>query len=384
MKKDIGIVVGTRPEAIKMAMVYKALKNSDSLNPILISTAQHRQMLDQALSMFDISPDYDMNLMRDGQTLSDITARIILAWKDFYKSQKLDAVLVQGDTTTVLASAISAFYHNVKIGHVEAGLRTYNMHSPFPEEMNRRLVSPIADFSFAPTRRSLENLKAEGIDEKKCFETGNTVVDSLVYISEKLARDGISARNVALKNGVPETFVEKFMDKSRRWILATGHRRESFGGGFENICSAMRRIVETYPDCGIVYPVHLNPNVQEPVNRLLGDNPNISLINPLGYEDFVCLMKDCRFILSDSGGVQEEAPSLGKPVLVMRNTTERPEGIEAGTCVLVGTNPDAIFDNASILLEDEAEYERRTALKNPYGDGLASKRIRAILERELA
>ncbi len=384
MKKDIGIVVGTRPEVVKMAMVYKALRNSDSLNPVLISTAQHRQMLDQALSVFDISPDYDMNLMRDNQTLSDITSKIILAWKDFYQSRKLDAVLVQGDTTTVFASAIAAFYHDIKIGHVEAGLRTYDMHSPFPEEMNRRLVSPIADFSFAPTRRALENLIAEGIDGKKCFETGNTVVDSLLFTSEKLTRNGATAGETAVKNGVPEKFAEKFIVKNRKWILATGHRRESFGTGIENICLAMRRIVEEYPDCGIIYPVHLNPKVQEPVRKLLGGNPNISLINPLGYVDFVCLMKNCRFILSDSGGVQEEAPSLGKPVLVTRNTTERPEGIEAGTCVLVGTDGDSIFDNASVLLEDDAEYNRRASLKNPYGDGHASERIRSILERELA
>ncbi len=384
MKRDVGIVVGTRPEAIKMAMVYKALKASDTLNPVLVSTAQHRQMLDQALSIFDISPDYDMDLMRSGQTLSDLTAKIILAWQDFYRQRNLDAILVQGDTTTVFASAIAAFYNGVKIGHVEAGLRTYDLHSPFPEEMNRRLVSPIADFSFAPTSLSLKNLANEGISPAKCFETGNTVVDALLYISQKLSDGGASASEVARSSGVGENFIKKFMTGGGKWILATGHRRESFGSGFENICSAMLGIVRKYPDCGIIYPVHLNPNVQEPVKRLLGNNPNIALIKPLGYEDFVCLMKACHFILSDSGGVQEEAPSLGKPVLVMRDTTERPEGVEAGTCVLVGTNPQKILKSAAALLDDPREYSRRASLKNPYGDGRASERIRNILEKELA
>ena len=381
--KKVGIVAGTRPEVIKMAPLYLELRKSECISPVFISTAQHRQMLDQALSMFGIIPDYDMDIMRPKQTLSELTARILLAWETFFNTENIDAILVQGDTTTVLASSIAAFYHNVRIGHVEAGLRTFNMHSPFPEEMNRRLVSPIADWSFAPTELSLANLVAEGIPSSKCYITGNTVVDALLYMISKLDSDGRSLENVAADCGISDNFYKKFMEKNGRWILVTGHRRESFGTGFENICRAISRIVEEHRDCGILYPVHLNPNVREPVGRLLGNNSNVELINPVSYEDFVCLMKNCRFVLSDSGGVQEEAPSLGKPVLVMRDTTERPEGIAAGTCRLVGTSVEKIVAESNLLLSDDAEYSARSALKNPYGDGTASIKIRKILEETL-
>ncbi len=381
--KKVGIVAGTRPEVIKMAPLYLELRKSECICPVFISTAQHRQMLDQALSMFGIRPDYDMDIMRPKQTLSELTARILLAWETFFNTENIDAILVQGDTTTVLASSIAAFYHNVRIGHVEAGLRTFNMHSPFPEEMNRRLVSPIADWSFAPTELSLANLVAEGIPSSKCYITGNTVVDALLYMISKLDSDGRSLGNVAAACGISDNFYKKFMEENGRWILVTGHRRESFGTGFENICKAIFQIVEKHRDCGILYPVHLNPNVREPVCRLLGNNSNVELINPVSYEDFICLMKNCRFVLSDSGGVQEEAPSLGKPVLVMRDTTERPEGISAGTCRLVGTSVEKIVAESNLLLSDDAEYSARSALKNPYGDGTASVKIRKILEETL-
>lgn len=381
--KRIGIVAGTRPEAIKMAPLYLEMKKSKIFSPYFISTAQHRQMLDQALSMFNITPDYDMDVMKQGQTLSDLTSRIINAWSDFFSKQFLDAVLVQGDTTTVLSSAISAFYHRVPIGHVEAGLRTGNMMSPFPEEMNRRLVSPLARWSFAPTQLSYENLIKENIDRNTCFVTGNTVVDSLLLTASKLEDEGVKYESVVSNCKIPIEFAERFIRGNKKWILVTGHRRESFGGGFENICKAISELVKRYSDCGVLYPVHLNPSVQEPVNRLLGNNLNIALIPPVGYKDFIWLMKNSFFVLSDSGGVQEEAPSLGKPVLVMRDTTERPEGIDAGTCRLVGTNVQKILEESKILLENNEEYKRRSALKNPYGDGTASKNIVRILEESL-
>ncbi len=380
--KKVLVVAGTRPEAIKMAPLSLELKKSDKFETLFVSTAQHRQMLDQALEIFGISPDYDMNVMRQGQTLTSLTASILNAWGEFYSKNNPDLVLIQGDTTTVFASAIAAFYKGVKIGHVEAGLRTFNMQSPFPEEMNRTLVSPLADFSFAPTSMSLDNLIKEGRCPDKCFVTGNTVVDALQLIAKKLENNNVSFESVAKKYAIDDSFFSKFMEKGK-WILVTGHRRESFGDGFENICLAINEITKRHPDYGIVYPVHLNPNVQEPVNRILANNPNISLISPLGYEDFICMMKYCRFILSDSGGVQEEAPSLGKPVLVMRENTERPEGVIAGTCVLVGTDVAKIVKESDVLIDNEAEYLARSALKNPYGDGTASKQIREILEKNL-
>ncbi len=383
-KKKVVVVAGTRPEAIKMAPVYMELKKSEKISPIFLSTAQHRQMLDQTLRIFCIMPDFDMNVMQPGQTLSDLTVRILSAWKGFFADNSIDAVLVQGDTTTVLASAIAAFYEKIPVGHIEAGLRTGNMMSPWPEEMNRRLADPISSWCFAPTELSKHNLIAENIPQDRCFVTGNTVIDSLLWMRDKLKVEKPDAMETARACGILDGFAKSFLAPGGRpWILVTGHRRESFGEGFLSICKALVAIADKYPEWGILYPVHMNPNVQEPVRRLLGNHNRICLIPPVAYREFIWLMDKCRFVVSDSGGVQEEAPSLGKPVLVMRDTTERPEGIEAGTCRLVGTDPDVIVREASILIDDRAEYTRRSALKNPYGDGTASVKIRKILEETL-
>jgi UDP-N-acetylglucosamine 2-epimerase (non-hydrolysing) len=397
MKKTVALVVGTRPEVIKMAPVWFALKESASLQPLLISTGQHRQMLDQALGVFGLKPDIDLGLMTAGQTLPDLTARVITSMTTTLREHRPDAVLVQGDTTTVLGTALAAFYERVPIGHVEAGLRTYDYEAPWPEEMNRRLADPISRWCFAPTEWSAANLRAERVPEDRVHVTGNTVVDALLWVREKLRRNGLTSDQIATRCQIPADFAQRYLAPSSsfnlqpstfnssatRWVLITGHRRESFGGGFENICRAIAQIAEKYPDVGLLYPVHLNPNVQEPVRRLLGGNPRVALIPPVGYEDFIGLMDRCHFVLSDSGGVQEEAPSLGKPVLVMRTTTERPEGVQAGTCRLVGTAPDVIVREASLLLDDAADYQRRSALKNPYGDGTASHRIADILAQAL-
>jgi len=378
-KKRIFTVAGTRPEAIKMAPVYLELKKSESLEPFLLATAQHRQMLDQAFAVFGVNPEFDLNLMRPGQDLAGLTSRLLESVTALLIAEKPDAVLVQGDTTTAFTSALAAFYAGIPVGHVEAGLRTYDSLSPWPEEMNRRLISPLSRWSFPPTGTSKAHLLSEKIPEDQVHITGNTVVDALLRVSEKVA--AIPESKMLGRSGVPTEFWEQF--GSGRWILVTGHRRESFGGGFDGICRAIADITQKFPDVGILYPVHLNPNVQEPVERLLGDNQNVALIDPCPYEEFVWLMSKCYFILSDSGGVQEEAPSLGKPALVMRDTTERPEGVEAGTCRLVGTDPTTIVAAASELLGDVAEYERRSQLQNPYGDGQASRRIREVLEADL-
>lgn len=384
MKKKIGVVAGTRPECIKMAPVYFELQRSETLEPVFLATAQHRQMLDQTLSVFGIRPEHDLDLMQPGQTLADLTARVIQSVSQWCQREQPAALLVQGDTTTVLASAIAAFYHGVPVGHVEAGLRTGNMQSPFPEEMNRRLTSPLAKWHFCPTDLSRDNLLAESIDGSQIFVTGNTVVDALLWVRDQLTSRGVTRDSVIRSTGMPAEFVDRFLvPEDGRWILVTGHRRESFGGGFERICQAIAELARRYPDVGILYPVHLNPNVREPVNRLLGSNPAIALIEPVDYLQFVWLMDHCTFLLSDSGGVQEEAPSLGKPVLVMRDTTERPEGVAAGTCRLVGTEPQRILEEAALLLDDPAEYRRRSSLANPYGDGQASQRIRQVLEASL-
>lgn len=405
MKKKIAIVVGTRPEVIKMAPVVFALRESETLEPVLLSTGQHREMLDQALAAFDLKPDFDLGLMQPGQTLPGLTSRAIEAVTKFIEEQKPDALLVQGDTSTVLAGAMAAFFANVPVGHIEAGLRTGNMRSPFPEEMNRRLTSPLAKWHFCPTGGSKDNLVKEAIAESDIYVTGNTVVDSLLWIRDKQERAGVLSADVAKRLEIPKEFAEKYLakeqgesgkekvatnpsssteDEVHDFILVTGHRRESFGGGFERMCEAIDELTRRHPGVGILYPVHLNPLVQEPVNRILGDNPAVQLCSPAGYEDFVWLMNQAKFILSDSGGVQEEAPSLGKPVLVMRETTERPEGVTAGTCRLVGTDPDKILSEAAILLGDPAAYAERSSLKNPYGDGTAAKAIVKVLEESLA
>ena len=384
--KKIALILGTRPECIKMAPVYFALKQSTKLVPVVISTGQHRQMLDQTLGVFGIKPEFDLNLMQPGQTLPELTSRVISATSAWFAEHKPAAVLVQGDTTTVLSSAISAFYNRIPIGHVEAGLRTGNMDSPFPEEMNRRLTTPLARWNFCPTETSKANLIKEGIDAATCYVTGNSVVDALFYVRKNQSIKGVSAKIVAERVGIPGAFAQEFLSETAKkpWILVTGHRRESFGGGFERICEAINRITQLHPEVGVLYPVHLNPQVQAPVNRILGSNPRVALVAPAAYEEFVWLMNRCTFLLSDSGGVQEEAPSLGKPVLVMRDTTERPEGVDAGTCRLVGTNPETILREADLLLNNPGEYQRRSSLKNPYGDGQTSEKIRQILEDSLS
>ncbi len=382
---SIAIVAGTRPEVIKMAPVYAALKQSAHLQPVLVSTGQHRHMLDQAFAVFGLIPDIDLNLMQPGQSLPDLTVRVVTAMTAAIRKFNPAAILLQGDTTTVLGSALAAFYERVPIGHVEAGLRTWDMSAPFPEEMNRRLTSPLAQWNFCPTSLSRENLLRESIAAERCHVTGNPVIDSLLSVRDRIEAKGVKAEDVAARVGIPPEFVRQYLaEPSRRWILVTGHRRESFGGGFDRICEAINRLTRAYPDLGVLYPVHLNPQVQEPVKRLLGENPRVALVQPAAYEDFIWLLDRCVLALSDSGGVQEEAPSLGKPVLVMRDTTERPEGVTAGTCTLVGTDPERILREADILLSNPTEYARRAALSNPYGDGQASMRIREILEQSLA
>jgi len=381
--RTVALIVGTRPEAIKMAPVYQALRASTRLRPVLLATAQHRQMLDQALADCGLRADHDLDLMQAGQTLPDLTGRVLGAVGAWLGAHRPDLVLVQGDTTTVLGSALAAFYAGIPVGHVEAGLRTATLESPFPEEMNRRVTSTLARWHFCPTEGARANLLREGVAPERCHVTGNTVVDALLGARERSRLDSSAVADFAARLGLSASFAARHLAPGGApWVLVTGHRRESFGGGFERICEALRRLTATHPDLGVVYPVHLNPQVQEPVRRLLGGLPNVELIAPAGYLDFIRLLDRATFVLTDSGGVQEEAPSLGKPVLVLREDTERPEGVAAGTCVLVGTDPARIVAEASRLLADPAEYARRSRLRNPYGDGQAAGRIRAILERE--
>lgn len=382
--KKVAVVAGTRPECIKMAPVYFELRKSSRIQPVFLSTAQHRQMLDQTLAVFGITPDCDLDLMKPGQTLPSLTSCVLTSVSDWIARERPDAVLVQGDTATVLASALASFYARVPVGHVEAGLRTGNMEAPWPEEMNRRLTSPLARWNFCPTEISRGNLLREGVAAETCHVTGNSVIDALLWVRNRLDARGVTAEQVAARAGIPATFTRRFLANPKaRWILVTGHRRESFGDGFEQICEAVNSLTSEHADLGVLYPVHLNPQVQEPVQRLLGSNSRVALVSPISYEDFVWLMDRATFLLTDSGGVQEEAPSLGKPVLVMRNTTERPEGVDAGTCRLVGTAPDTILSESRLLLNDPAEYARRSTLQNPYGDGKTGIRIREIIEREI-
>lgn len=384
MKTTIALVAGTRPEVIKIAPIYLAMRSSDRFEPWMISTGQHRQMLDQAFGVFGITPDVDLGLMTPNQTLPDLMGRVIPAVAAVLRERRPGAILVQGDTATVLGAAMAAFYERIPVGHVEAGLRTHDMASPFPEEMNRRLTTPLSRWNFCPTGLSRDNLVREGIPASLCHVTGNSVIDALLWMQAKLRQRSEPAAVVASRLGIPPAFTERYLERSgARWVLVTGHRRESFGGGFERICEAINRLTHEEPDVGVLYPVHLNPRVQEPVNRILGGNHRVALVPPAAYEDFIWLMDRCYFALSDSGGVQEEAPSLGKPVLVMRETTERPEGVSAGTCTLVGTDPDRIIHEACQLLSDSAEYARRSALRNPYGDGQTSQRICEVLERSV-
>jgi len=382
--KTLALVVGTRPEVIKMAPVYFALKQSPHFQPLLVVTGQHREMLDQALQVFGLKPDADLNLMQPGQTLESLTSRVLETMGRWLREVRPDAVLVQGDTTTVLATALAAFYQGISVGHVEAGLRSGNPRSPFPEEMNRRLTSPLVRWHFCPTSLSQQNLLQEGIAPVQCLVTGNTVIDALLWTQAKNRQKTYSAEQLAASLKIPLTFATTYFQKDAApWILVTGHRRESFGEGFARICEAIQRIVAQHPHVGVLYPVHLNPQVQEPVYRLLGKLPQVALIPPVNYEDFIWLMERSHLVLTDSGGVQEEAPSLGKPVLVMRDNTERPEGVTAGTSVLVGTDPQRIVAEVNLLLQSHAEYQRRATLRNPYGDGLAAAKIRQCLEQSL-
>jgi len=364
------IVFGTRPEAIKMAPVVQRLKETPGLETHVCVTAQHRQMLDQVLDLFGIVPEFDLNIMKPGQDLTDITANIILALRDILKEGNYDRLLVHGDTTTTMAASLAAFYAQVTVGHVEAGLRTGNIYAPWPEEMNRSIVGRIAQIHFAPTETARAALLAENVPDDQIIVTGNTVIDALQDVVAKFDTDA------GLDGQMQARF--PFLDPDRRMILVTGHRRENFGQGFENICRALKEISEA-SDAQIVYPVHLNPNVQAPVNRILGDTSDVHLIDPQDYQPFVWLMRRAYLIITDSGGVQEEAPSLGKPVLVMRNTTERPEAVEAGTVRLVGTDPEKIRDEALRLLNDPAAYADMARALNPYGDGRAAQRIAAAL-----
>nr|WP_255785136.1 UDP-N-acetylglucosamine 2-epimerase (non-hydrolyzing) [Membranihabitans maritimus] len=365
MITKILIVFGTRPEAIKMAPLVKAfLKEPGIFETRVAVTAQHREMLDQVLDFFEIVPDYDLNLMKPNQTLHGLTAAIITEMQPIFEEYHPDHVFVHGDTTTSMATAMAAFYSSAKVHHIEAGLRTWNKQSPFPEEMNRQVTGRIADYHYAPTKRAKENLIKENIPVDSIVQTGNTVIDALHYSIEKIEKDpGNEVQNLDAQLGGKEV------------ILVTGHRRENHGQGFKRICKALKVIAREQPDIFIVYPVHLNPKVQEPVNRILGEVSNILLIDPLPYQDFIWLMNRSKIIITDSGGIQEEAPSLGKPVLVMRETTERPEAVETGTVVMVGTDSKKIYTETINLLTDTEKFDIMSALHNPYGDGQACNRI---------
>jgi UDP-N-acetylglucosamine 2-epimerase (non-hydrolysing) len=371
------LVFGTRPEAIKMAPLVKEFqKYPDRFDTKICVTGQHRQMLDQVLEVFDIQPDYDLNIMAPNQDLYDITSKTLLGMRDVLKSFCPEIVFVHGDTTTSMATSMAAFYQQIKIAHVEAGLRTYNLYSPWPEEMNRQFTDRLCDYCFAPTETSKNNLLQEKIDADKIHVTGNTVIDALL-----MAVDIIRTKS-GLQQQIVKTIEEKgYSPKANeKYILVTGHRRENFGEGFLNICRALKEIALSHPDIDIVYPVHLNPNVQKPVYELLANIPNIHLTAPLDYLPFVYMMQHSHLILTDSGGVQEEAPSLGKPVLVMRDTTERPEAVEAGTVKLVGTDANEIIKNVHLLLTDKPLYNEMAQAHNPYGDGKACKRVINVLK----
>lgn len=366
-KKRILTVFGTRPEAIKMAPLVHALAADERFEAKVCVTAQHREMLDQVLELFEIIPDYDLNLMRSGQDLKDITCGVLQGLKPVLSEFKPDYVLVHGDTATTFAASLAAYYEQIAVGHVEAGLRTGNIYSPWPEEANRKLTGALTQFHFTPTATSKQNLLAENFSEKNIYTIGNTVIDALLMVKEQIEQ------NADLSDTLSSQF--PFLDEDKKLILVTGHRRESFGGGFERICEALARIAKAYSDTQILYPVHLNPNVQEPVNRILKNLDNIHLIEPQQYLPFVYLMNRAHVILTDSGGIQEEAPSLGKPVLVMRETTERPEALEAGTVKLVGTDVELITSSINELLTNELSYEKMARAHNPYGDGKACQRI---------
>lgn len=369
--KKILTVFGTRPEAIKMAPLVYALSNDSRFESRVCVTAQHREMLDQVLEFFEIKPDYDLNLMRAGQTLNDVTANILCNIKPVLQEYQPDVVLVHGDTATTFAASLAAYYEKIAVGHVEAGLRTGDLYSPWPEEANRKLTGALASYHFTPTETSQQNLLAENIDVNKTYVTGNTVIDALLGVVKKIESDELL--QLKLESNYP------FLDKNKDLVVITGHRRENFGRGFENICNSIVAVAKKRPEVQFVYPVHLNPNVLEPVNRLLGGLSNVFLIEPLEYLPFVNLMRLSTVILTDSGGIQEEAPSLGKPVLVMRDTTERPEAVEAGTVELVGTNSEVLSSSLLELLKKEDKYKVMSKAHNPYGDGKACSKILNVL-----
>lgn len=381
--KNIMLVFGTRPEAIKMAPLVKEFqKHPDEFRTIVCVTGQHRQMLDQVLDIFDIRPDYDLNIMKQGQDLYDVTSRVLLGMRDVLSEAQPDVVLVHGDTTTSTAAALAAFYQQIPVGHVEAGLRTHNIYSPWPEEMNRQITGRIATYDFAPTPLSRENLLKENVDDAKITVTGNTVIDALYWVVNKIKSDS------SLDSKLEASLADAGYDVARlaggkKLVLITGHRRENFGDGFISMCRAIKHLTEKYPDVDFVYPMHLNPNVRRPIHEVFGDDlgnlGNMFFIEPLEYLSFVYLMEKSTIVLTDSGGIQEEAPGLGKPVLVMRDTTERPEALTAGTVKLVGTDFDKIVSEVSCLIDDPAAYERMSRAVNPYGDGLACSRIVATL-----
>ncbi|MBR5594420.1 MAG: UDP-N-acetylglucosamine 2-epimerase (non-hydrolyzing) [Bacteroidaceae bacterium] len=377
--KKVMLVFGTRPEAIKMAPLVKEFqKHPETFKTIVCVTGQHRQMLDQVLQLFEITPDYDLNIMKQGQDLYDVTARVLTGMRDVLKEAQPDVVLVHGDTTTSTAAALAAFYQQIPVGHVEAGLRTHNIYSPWPEEMNRQITGRIATYNFAPTPLSKANLLREAVAEESITVTGNTVIDALYWVVNKIKED--KALNSELKALLAQAGydVNRLAD-GKKLVLITGHRRENFGDGFINMCTAIRDLTQKYPDVDFVYPMHLNPNVRKPIHEVFGEDlsnlGNMFFIEPLEYLSFVYLMEKSNIVLTDSGGIQEEAPGLGKPVLVMRDTTERPEALEAGTVKLVGTNYDKIVGEVSALLDDRAHYDAMSKAVNPYGDGLACGRI---------
>lgn len=382
--KTILLVFGTRPEAIKMAPLVKKLQREpEKFKTVVCVTAQHRQMLDQVLHIFDITPDYDLNIMQANQDLYDVTSRVLVGMRDVLKEVHPDVVLVHGDTTTSTAAALAAFYQQIPVGHVEAGLRTHNIYSPWPEEMNRQITGRITTYHFAPTPLAKQNLLHENVAENQIIVTGNTVIDALYMVVDKIKNDEALQEDLAgvLKEAGYDT---TRLDGNRRLVLITGHRRENFGDGFISMCTAIRDLAAKYPEVDFVYPMHLNPNVRKPIHEVFGEingykphtpNGNLFLIEPLEYLSFVYLMEKSTIVLTDSGGIQEEAPGLGKPVLVMRDTTERPEALESGTVHLVGTNYDKIVNEVSTLLDDAVAYEKMSKAVNPYGDGHASERI---------
>jgi len=384
--KTIMLVFGTRPEAIKMCPLVKEFqKYTEQFKTIVCVTGQHREMLDQVLTIFDIKPDYDLNIMRQGQDLYDVTARVLTGMRDVLKEVKPDVVLVHGDTTTSTAAALAAFYQQIPVGHVEAGLRTHNIYSPWPEEMNRLLTGRLATYHFSPTPLSRNNLIKESVDDRNIIITGNTVIDALYWVVDKIKN------NKELDNELEDILSKAGYDVNRlnngkKLVLITGHRRENFGDGFINMCTAIKDLTVKYPDLDFVYPMHLNPNVRKPIHEVFGENlsglKNMFFIEPLEYLSFVYLMEKSSIVLTDSGGIQEEAPGLGKPVLVMRDTTERPEALDAGTVKLVGTDYNKIVNEVSSLIDDKAAYEKMSKAVNPYGDGLACGRIvNALLYR---